>query len=110
MTEHNITTIDVHDLKNRLDANPDLLIIDVRENNEWQEGHLASAIHIPKDEISAKIKSITNDNQHPIYLYCRGGVRSLYAAHCLMEMGYQTVYSVNGGISDWIYHGYPIIV
>lgn len=110
MTDHNIATIDVHELKNRLAKNSELLVIDVREAHEWQEGHLPSARHVPKDELSRHMASITTDKQQPIYLYCKGGVRSLYAAHALMDIGYQNVYSINGGIMDWVHSGYPISV
>jgi len=109
MTNHTIKTIDVHELKKRYDALPDLCLIDVREDHEWQEEHIPRALHIPKDKLLEKIEQTLPDKDSTIYLHCRGGVRSLYAAECLMALGYQNVYSVDGGIMEWMGAGYPVI-
>ena len=107
MTKTNIKTIDVHELKNRIEKNPQLCLIDVREQEEWEELHISNATLIPKDKIASCIESqIPNKNQ-PIYLHCKGGVRSLYAAQILLELGYQEVYSLEGGIMQWVMCGYP---
>jgi rhodanese-related sulfurtransferase len=103
-----IKTIDVHQLKHKMDAQPDLCLIDVRELEEWQEIRIPGALHMPKNDISVHIKDKIANKAHPIYLHCRGGVRSLYAAQCLMDIGYQEVYSVDGGIIEWAMYGYPI--
>lgn len=108
MTKPNVKTIDVHQLKNKMDTNPDLCLIDVRELDEWQEVRIPGAHHIPKDVITTHIASQVSDKSHPIYLHCRGGVRSLYAAQCLLDIGYEEVYSVDGGIMEWAMFGYPI--
>lgn len=108
MKNNEISTINVHELKKRYDESPDLCLIDVREHDEWNEMHIPGALHIPKDELINKIEVKAPDRSRPIYLHCRGGVRSLYAAHSLLEMGYQTVYSVDGGIIEWATAGYPI--
>lgn len=108
MTNHKIKTIDVHTFKQRYDASPDLCLIDVREDHEWQECHIPKAVHIPKDILTSVIEHQFPDRKSPIYLHCKGGVRSLYAAHCLMDMGYQDVYSIDGGIVEWANEGYPV--
>jgi rhodanese-related sulfurtransferase len=108
MTTHNIKTVDVHHLKTKMDADPGLCLIDVREEEEWDVARIPGAVHIPKDVIVAKIKSRVTDKTHPIYLHCRGGVRSLYAAQSLMDVGYEEVYSVDGGIIEWTMFGYPV--
>jgi rhodanese-related sulfurtransferase len=108
MKTHNIKTIDVHQLKNKMDTHANLCLIDVRETEEWQVAHIPGAVHIPKDIITANIESTVTDKKYPIYLHCRGGVRSLYAAQCLMDMGYEEVYSVDGGIIEWAMFGYPV--
>ena len=108
MTNHSIKTIDVHQLKNKMDAQPNLCLIDVRELDEWDTAHIPGAIHIPKDVITSGIESTVADKTQPIYLHCRGGVRSLYAAQCLMDIGYKEVYSVDGGIVEWAMFGYPV--
>lgn len=108
MTKHQVKTIDVHQLKNKMDVNPDLCLIDVRELEEWQIGHIPGAHHIPKDHIPTHIGSKISSKSHPIYLHCRGGVRSLYAAQNLIDMGYKKVYSIDGGIIEWAMYGYPV--
>lgn len=108
MTDLKIKTIDVHELKKRYDTEKDLCLIDVREDDEWQAMRIPRAIHIPKNEISQKIAAYVSEFQCPIYLHCKGGVRSLYAAESLLAQGYQNVYSVDGGIMDWLNAGYPV--
>ncbi|MBA2651694.1 MAG: rhodanese-like domain-containing protein [Tatlockia sp.] len=108
MTEHKINRIDVHELKKRLTADPTLCLIDVREKEEWQALRIPGAILIPKDELVGKIETIQAERSKPIYLHCKGGVRSLYAANCLMDLGYKEVYSIDGGIMEWQAFGYPI--
>lgn len=103
-----IKYIDVEELKTRMDSTPNLVLIDVRELNEWQEGRIPRAIHIPKDKITQAIESQIADKDQPIYLHCRGGVRSVHAGQMLLEKGYTDVYSIDGGFLDWANHGYPV--
>lgn len=106
--KNSIQTISVHELKKVYD-NPDgIHLIDVRELDEWNEHHIPGAIHIPKDILPTVIQETIPQHTQTIYLHCRGGVRSLHAANCLLEMGYQKVYSVDGGIIEWINAGYPV--
>jgi rhodanese-related sulfurtransferase len=102
-----IKTINAHELKQKIDNTPSLCLIDVRELPEWQALRIPGAVHIPKDQITLEISAIVLDKNHPIYLHCKSGVRSLYAATRLVEMGYKNVYSVDGGIMDWSMFGYP---
>ncbi len=108
MTDHKVNNISVHELKKRRDANPKLCLIDVREDHEWQEQHIPGALHIPKDLLVENIAAKVPAHDHPIYLHCRGGVRSLHAANSLLSMGYKEVYSIDGGIIEWEKSGYPI--
>lgn len=108
MIDTPIKTIDVHELKKRYDTTLDLCLIDVREQDEWDAQHIPRAIHIPKDEVAAIVPTQIQNKTQPIYLHCKGGVRSLYAAEHLIKLGYSNVYSINGGIMDWIQAGYPI--
>ena len=103
-----IRTINVHELKSKMDVDNNLCLIDVRELEEWQEIRIPGACHIPKDSISLQIEAHVNDKSLPIYLHCRGGVRSLYAAQCLLDLGYEEIYSVDGGIMEWAMFGYPV--
>ena len=108
MNEVKIKTISVNELKTKMDETPDLCLIDVRENEEWQAGHIAKATHIPKDKIMNKIVGVEPNKTKPIYLHCKAGVRSLYAAERLIELGYTDVYSVDGGILAWVEAGFAI--
>ena len=103
-----INRIDVHELKKRYDESPDLCLIDVREQDEWDALHIPGASHIPKDELVSVIDGRIPNRDHPIYMYCRGGTRSLNAAKNLVELGYQHVYSIDGGIVDWAESGFPV--
>lgn len=104
---HPVQTINVIELKEHYDKEQDLCLIDVRELSEWQEIHIPKAIHIAKDDIANRIESTVPDHSTPIYLHCRGGVRSLHAANTLIELGYTNVYSVDGGIMAWHAAGFP---
>lgn len=108
MTNTTINRINVHELKKCLDTNSKLCLIDVRELNEWQSGHIAGAIHIPKNELPKRIAEISLDLNHPIYLHCLGGVRSLDAAQHLQTLGYKQLYSIDGGMHEWRMAGYPV--
>ena len=108
MTLPKINSISVHELKRRWSVDPDLCLIDVREDHEWQEQHIPGALHIPKDELATAIETMVPQHDHPIYLHCRGGTRSLVAAQCLLDLGYRDIYSIDGGISEWASAGYPI--
>ena len=105
-----IKNIDVHTLKTLIDsevASPK--IIDVREIHEWHEIRIPHTIHIPKGEIKEKMLTIEPDLQTPLYLHCYAGIRSEQAAMTLLELGYESVYSVEGGIQAWISAGYPTV-
>lgn len=108
MINSSIKTMNVHELKNTMKNHPDLCLIDVRELEEWNELHIPGAVHIPKDKITSCIQSKAPNKDQTIYLHCKSGVRSLYAAHILITLGYQEVYSVDGGIMEWALSGYPV--
>ena len=76
-------------------------IIDVREASEWDQGHLPGAVHISKSYIEQQIEGAVPDRDAPVILYCAGGVRSLFAAQTLADMGYTNVKSMAGGFQAW---------
>ena len=76
-------------------------IVDVREASEWEQGHLPGANHISKSYIEQQIEGAVPDRDAPVILYCAGGVRSLFAAQTLAEMGYTNVASMSGGFQAW---------
>ena len=104
----NPNTITVQELKQHQEHDPALCLIDVRELEEWQEARIPGAQHVPKDILTQKIEHIAPDKQQPVYLHCKGGVRSWDAAVKLLEMGYANVYSVEGGLIAWANAGYTV--
>lgn len=84
------------------------VILDVRETDEVRQGHLPSAIHIPRGYLELKVEGMIPDRNTPIITYCAGGVRSLFAAETLTKMGYTNVRSMSGGFAAWKEKGLPI--
>src|SRR5437667_2425320 len=86
----------------------DPLIVDVREQDEWDEGHVPGAIHIPRGYLESRIESAAPDRSQQILLYCSAGNRSAFAAKTLQELGYDEPVSVSGGFTDWKRNGFPV--
>jgi sulfur-carrier protein adenylyltransferase/sulfurtransferase len=82
-------------------------VLDVREPDEYQEGALAGAIHIPRGHLESQIENRISDKSTPVVVYCAGGVRSAFAARTMQELGYQTVASMEGGFGRWKDEGRP---
>src|SRR5713226_4158307 len=83
---------------------PGRVVIDVRERNEYEAGHIPGAIHISKSYIEVLIEERVPDRDTPITLYCAGGVRSLFAAESIRRLGYANVESMADGIGGWKAH------
>ncbi len=95
---------------NKLDNKEEFVLIDVREDHEWQQGHLPTAIHMGRGIIERDIeKTIPNKNQE-IILYCGGGFRSVLSAYNIQKMGYTNVISMDGGVRDWQNSGYKLVL
>ncbi len=92
-----VTPIETDALRERGDG----AIVDVREDSEWEQGHVPGAIHISKSYIEQQIESAVPDRATPVVLYCAGGIRSLFAAQTLQELGYTNVRSMSGGFQQW---------
>jgi len=84
------------------------LVVDVREQDEWDEGHIPGAVHIPRGHLESRIERAAPDTTQRIVLYCSAGNRSAFAAKTLEEMGYEDVVSVAAGFTDWKRNGYPV--
>jgi rhodanese-related sulfurtransferase len=81
--------------------------VDVREDNEWQKGRAAGAIHLGKGIIERDIEQAVPDHDAEIILYCGGGFRSALAADALRQMGYSNAISMDGGWKRWNELEYP---
>ncbi|HEY5662378.1 MAG TPA: molybdopterin-synthase adenylyltransferase MoeB [Gaiellaceae bacterium] len=84
------------------------VVVDIREQDEWDEGHISGAVHIPRGHLESRIERAAPDRTHPVLLYCSAGNRSAFAAKTLEEMGYEDVVSLAGGFTDWKRNGYPV--
>src|SRR5579884_4310627 len=83
----------VQEVKKRLDRGEKVTLIDVREDNEWQRGHLPNAVHLGKGIIERDIEAKFPDKNQELVLYCGGGFRSALAADNLQKMGYKNAIS-----------------
>src|SRR5579885_1123369 len=95
------------------DAAPDdqeIVLVDVREKIEWNEGHIPGAIHVPRGYLELQIEEAVPDKNKTVVLYCAGGVRSLMAGATLQQMGYKNVISMAGGFGQWKNSGYNFVV
>jgi rhodanese-related sulfurtransferase len=97
----------VPEMKRRMDAGEKFLLIDVREDNEWERGHIVRAVHMGRGIIERDIEQAVPDHSAPLVLYCGGGFRSALAADNLQKMGYSNVISMDGGWSGWTAAGFP---
>jgi len=95
-----ISEVDTADVAERLAAEP-LHVLDVREPDEFEQGALAGAIHIPRGHLEAQIETRIVDKTSPVVVYCAGGVRSAFAAKTLQDLGYSNVVSMSGGFGKW---------
>src|SRR5205823_4080206 len=86
------------------------LRVDVREVEEWQEGHLPGAVHVPRGNLESRIERVAPDKAQTVLLYCAVGARSAFAAKTLSELGYTDVHSLAGGITDWKQKGFEIVL
>jgi sulfur-carrier protein adenylyltransferase/sulfurtransferase len=84
------------------------LVLDVREQNEWDEGHIPGAVHVPRGHLESRIERAAPDPARPIVIYCSAGNRSAFAAKTLGELGYEDVTSLSGGFTDWKRNGFPV--
>ncbi len=106
LAKSQITEISAGQLKQRLDAGESLTVVDVRERDEFVQGHLPDAVFIPRGFLELQIEQHQPNRDKPIVLYCAGGVRSALAARNLQEMGYNNVISLIGGFNGWKNAGY----
>lgn len=94
-------------VKSRLDRGDDFLLIDIREDHEWEKGHIVRAIHLGKGIIERDIEKLVPFKDREIILYCGGGYRTALTADNLQKMGYTNVVSMDGGWRRWNDLGYP---
>jgi molybdopterin/thiamine biosynthesis adenylyltransferase/rhodanese-related sulfurtransferase len=105
-----IEEVTPQDLKRRLDVGEEVTLVDIRERDEFAQGHLPGAVFIPRGFLELQVEQVQYDRSKPIVLYCAGGVRSVLAARNLQEMGYERVQSLISGYNGWKNAGLPFKV
>jgi rhodanese-related sulfurtransferase len=97
----------VAEVKQRIEEGEKFLLVDVREDNEWANGHLPEAVHMGRGIIERDIETRVPDTSTKMVLYCGGGFRSALVADNLQKMGYTRVESMDGGWKGWLAAGLP---
>ena len=99
----------IEEFLEHLSAGERYIVLDVREESEWQRGHLPGAHHLGRGILEREIERTVPDKDAPILLYCGGGFRSALSADNLMKMGYTNVVSLDGGWRGWNERGLPTV-
>src|SRR5438105_11033693 len=82
-------------------AQPGTIVLDVREPDEYEQGAVPNAIHIPRGHLESQVENKITDHGAPVVVYCAGGTRSAFAADTLAQLGYSDVVSMAGGFNKW---------
>ena len=98
----------VAEVKTRLDKGERFVLVDVREDREFDADHIPGAVHLGKGIIERDIEAAYPELNTELILYCGGGFRSALAADNLQKMGYTNVISMDGGIREWREKSYPL--
>ena len=97
----------VADVKRRMDSGEKFLLVDVREDNEWEKGYVPGAVHMGRGVIERDIETQVPETSTKMIFYCGGGFRSALVADNLQKMGYKNVESMDGGWKGWVAAGLP---
>lgn len=103
-----VREITVEQARAALAANPKAMLIDVREDHEWQKGHAREAIHLGKGILERDLEKTVPDPQTEIIMYCGGGFRSILTADAAQKMGYKNVASLIGGYKGLATASWPM--
>jgi sulfur-carrier protein adenylyltransferase/sulfurtransferase len=101
-----IDEVDATRARELLSSGDPPLLVDVRELDEWAEGKIPGAIHVPRGNLESRIENAAPDKTQPIVVYCAGGSRSVFATKTLEDLGYENVVSLAGGYTDWKRNGF----
>src|SRR5438093_3874190 len=105
-----IKEVSAQEVRDKLNPDKGFTLLDVREGDEWEQGHLDQAIFLPLGFLEVKAEKMLPDKRQPIVVYCAGGVRSALAAKTLQDLGYSKVFSMRGGFTEWKNNGLPVVV
>lgn len=103
-----VREISIDQARARLLQNPKIMLLDVREDHEWDAGHAAEAIHLGKGVLERDLERIIPDEKTEIIMYCGGGYRSALSCDAAQKMGYRSVHSLIGGYKAMKESGWPM--
>jgi rhodanese-related sulfurtransferase len=103
-----VKEITIEQARERLAQNPDAILMDVREDGEWEKDHAAQAIHLGKGILERDLEQMVPDQDREIIMYCGGGYRSVLTAQVAQKMGYRNVYSLMGGYKGLVQAKWPM--
>jgi rhodanese-related sulfurtransferase len=103
-----VKEITVEQARERLARNPQLVLMDVREDHEWENNHATEAIHLGKGILERDLEKTVPEPDREIIMYCGGGFRSVLAAAVAKKMGYRNVFSLAGGYKAMVRAGWPM--
>jgi len=103
-----VSELTVEQARERLSANPQAVLMDVREDLEWQKGHAAHAVHLGKGVLERDLEQTVPDPDREIIMYCGGGYRSVLTAAVAKQMGYRNVFSLAGGYKALVNAQWPM--
>ena len=103
-----VKEITIDEARERLGKNPQAVLLDVREDNEWEKGHATQALHLGKGILERDLESKFPDPNREIIMYCGGGYRSVLTAEAAQKMGYRNVFSLKGGYKGLLQAEWPM--
>ncbi len=103
-----VREISIDQARARLKQNPKIVLLDVREDSEWQAGHAAEAQHLGKGILERDLEKMIPDVNTEIIMYCGGGFRSALSCDAAQKMGYRSVHSLIGGYKGMAAAGWPM--
>jgi rhodanese-related sulfurtransferase len=103
-----VKEITVEQARERLAQNPKAVLMDVREDSEWNKQHAAQAVHLGKGILERDLEKMIPDTNTEILMYCGGGYRSILTAEVAQKMGYRNVFSIIGGFKAFVTANWPM--
>lgn len=99
-SEVSVNTINAEEAIEMMESGDEFILVDVRTQAEYDEGHIEGAVLLPLDQLETLSEEQLTDKEATLFVYCRSGSRSAQASQLLVDLGYQNVYDI-GGIVDW---------
>jgi rhodanese-related sulfurtransferase len=100
--------ITIQQLKQAIDDDADVIILDVRTPKEYEAAHIPESINAPRGLLEFSIWSLVPDQQETIYVYCKTGARAALATQVLNDLGYKNAFALDTGGLAWVKAGYPV--